>query len=495
MVKNIVPSLGAKHRWLAITFAALIIYSLLPMPGEVLIVPDGWRESNAWPRIRLEPDVPKAGQPVSIVIADVSPWPHVMLTANGTPIEIDNYRELIGYWEWRWSLTMPDPPVLALAFYHNCSEGCIEWAKANIGATDSVNSTTDNNSVPTKLGIVFAQSSRDWHNRRGWDVELTYAKKADTEYWGIDDLAIRVQDAANKGLRVLVRVDFDQGQAIPPTDDYLALTTYLEYARRLARDDRLQAVYGYVIGSGYNSRSSNSQSPDHLVTPEWYARVFNGYNADPLHSDNVIETIHAENPTVRVLVGPVRPWIDDQNGSEAYRINQSWLNYMNSVVHFINTSAEVKAIKGIPLSAPDGFAVQAPGRPGASSIKPVHAAEEPLIDLHIPEWGEAQAGFRVYRDWLNIINSYPQTRGLPVYITSTNTYDPVQDVKPAQNYPKGWLTSALMEINREPQIQALCWFLDSFPMDKQWETFSLTNPQGLLTDAADEFDSLLKLQP
>jgi hypothetical protein len=66
-------------------------------------------------------------------------------------------------------------------------------------------------------------------------------------------------------------------------------------------------------------------------------------------------------------------------------------------------------------------------------------------------------------------------------------------VKPAQNYPPGWLTAALDVVNREPQIAALCWYLDVFPHDDQWDFFSLTNPRGLMVNAAGEFDSLLRL--
>ncbi|RLC98280.1 MAG: hypothetical protein DRI77_05390, partial [Chloroflexi bacterium] len=107
----------------------------------------------------------------------------------------------------------------------------------------------------------------------------------------------------------------------------------------------------------------------------------------------------------------------------------------------------------------------------------------------------AQAGFRVYRDWLHVINAYPATQGLPVYITSANTFAPDEPVPPAQNYPRGWLTAALDVVNEEPQIKALCWFLDYFPHDTQWEWFSLTRQPGRLLDAAEEFDLLLRGEP
>lgn len=120
-------------------------------------------------------------------------------------------------------------------------------------------------------------------------------------------------------------------------------------------------------------------------------------------------------------------------------------------------------------------------------------ADEPRIDLRQPPATGAQAGFRVYQDWLDVINAHPDSRGLPVYITSTNTFQRDNTAEPAQNYPPGWLTAALDVVNREPQIAALCWYLDAFPHDDQWDFFSLTNPRGLMVNAADEFDSLLRL--
>ena len=101
-------------------------------------------------------------------------------------------------------------------------------------------------------------------------------------------------------------------------------------------------------------------------------------------------------------------------------------------------------------------------------------------------------GFRIYQDWLNIINQYPATRGTPVYINATNTFESNTNATPADNYPQGWLTNALTVIQNEPQIYALCWFMDGFAHDDQWAMFSLTTPRGLLIDAAEEFDTLLQ---
>jgi len=396
-------------------------------------------------------------------------------------------------WTWHWSFTVPDQASYSIVFYHDCDTGCIERAYVPIGTGANLTPTIERQ--PTKLGVVFVNPQRDWHNRSGWDVELTYASQAIEAYWGIDDLAERVQVAARQGLRVLVRVDDDPQQSLPPADDYVALDVYLKYVRRLARDARLKDVYGYIIGSSFNTAGSNAQASGKRVTPEWYVRVFNGYGVDVTHADNVVQTIRAENPRVQILVGPVRPWNTDQDGQQRYTIDAPWLNYMNTLVAALDEAAQAKAVAGIPLVAPDGFAIQVPGRPDAPEINADEAANEPHLDLTREAWGGAQAGFRVYRDWLAIINDYPSTRGLPVYISSANTFTPDTNTPPAQNYPKGWLSNALDVINHEPQIKALCWFIDYFPHDSQWDLFSLTLHPGRLIDAAEEFDELLQAKP
>lgn len=473
---------------------ALSGYWLAPGLGSALIVPSGSEQTLAWPQIRIEPPQPVPGQRAKAFIADVAPSVHLELFVNGRRAEFERYQadEQAGIWIWSWSFVAPAQPGYEIAFYRNCDTGCLERARWSIGSTPPTVAPPAAPGIPTKLGVVFANPNRDWHNRNGWDVELTFAHQADAEYWGIDDLAGRVQAAVQQGLQVLVRVDYDQGQSLPPAEDYAALTEYLEYVARLARDQRLRDVYGYVIGSGPNAGSSNVQAPQNPVTPEWYARLFNGYGVDPARSDNVVQTIRNENRTVRILVGPVRPWVTDQTGKRRFRIDAPWLNYLNTLTAAIDASASAKAALGISNVAPDGFALQAPGRPDAPELAGQAGAREPLMNLRRPEWAGAQMGFRVFEDWLEIINAYEHTSGLPVFITSTNTSPPDTEVTPAENYPRGWLTNALRVVNHKPQIKALCWFIDFFPHDERWELFSLTDPGGLTIDAAQEFDELLQ---
>lgn len=476
--------------WLLGLLLALTACALLPIPGYVVIAPgrgDPVIPVLLSPQMRLDPPFARPGDEIRLHVTDRTPWSHVLLTVNGIPVHPETWEAgLGGQWTWTFHFPLPTGPS-EIGFYHDCNTGCRERGRMSVGETP----TPPSASLPTKLGLVFPNPDREWHGRSGWAVEVTYARRAQEPGWGIDDLAAKVYAHRAKGLRVLVRVDYDYNQSIPPTGDHLALAEYLDYLARLARDDRLREVYGYVVGSSYNGLDQNALAPDRPVTPEWYARVFNGYGEPVHHTDNSVQVVRAENPHVRVLVGPVRSWNTDQDGSHKYRVDAPWLNYMNTLVRYIDEAVRVKASAGIPFAAPDGFAVQTPGRPEAPELGGYGYAE-PQTDLSRPEWNGAQAGFRVYQEWLDIINAYPSTQGLPVYITSANTFIPAVGVPPAQNYPRGWLSSALSVVNSEPQIQALCWFLDDLPGDAQWENFSLTRRRGRLVDAAEEFEELLK---
>lgn len=52
--------------------------------------------------------------------------------------------------------------------------------------------------------------------------------------------------------------------------------------------------------------------------------------------DNVMQTIRTENAFVRILVGPVQPWNWDQDGEHPHTIDVPWLNYMNTLVIYLN---------------------------------------------------------------------------------------------------------------------------------------------------------------
>ena len=189
------------------------------------------------------------------------------------------------------------------------------------------------------------------------------------------------------------------------------------------------------------------------------------------------------------------PWVNtivsDREGVALYADIGAIPNVTDAHANTCNTPLGQVTFALVGLPIPDGFAVQAPGRVDAPALGG-RGAEEPRTDLPDPRWPRAQAGFRVYRDWLAVVNRYGSTAGRPIFISATNTFVADAGVPPAQNYPAGWLRSALAVVAAEPQVQALIWFLDEPTDDGAWDFFSLTRRAGRLIDAADELDALLR---
>ncbi len=490
-----------RYWWVLCSAALLGGYWLLPIAGQVIIQSSDQVEAALGPQITILPASPQPGAPITITLTDRTPWTNVLLAVQNETLTQADWEKhpTLPVWTWRWSTLLastPEPTSHDVVFFVDCHTGCRargRWALP--GVMPQTMSETVINRQPTKQCVVFADPNRDWHGRNGWVVDMTYVRRADDPndpYWMVNALAQRVAQARSKGLRVLVRVDYDQGQTLPAEGDFMALSEYLHFIERLAQDERLQSVYAYIIGSGPNAAGSNSLAPDHPITPEWYARLLNGFGEPVNHTDNVVQTIRQTNPTVRVLVGPIRPWVSDQDGSQPYTINVPWLNYFNTLVQRLDQSAQAKAAAGLAGVTPDGFALHVPGRPDAPELAGQDRAQEPALALPRQAWDGAQAGFQLYQNWLDIINKYPATNGLLAYITSTNTATPDENIPPAQNYPAGWYTTALQVINREPQIQTLCWFMDVVPGDDRWDAFSLTRQPGRMLYVAEEFDTLLR---
>ncbi|MDF1513646.1 MAG: hypothetical protein P1S60_07550 [Anaerolineae bacterium] len=476
--------------WIFWAVVLVIGYWLVPIRGSVILL-TGDEKNESWPRFELRHLDQPPGSVADIVVHDIQPWSYVELVVDHKSAELLNAPIKSGsVWTWTWQYKVPEKDQYEIIFYFNCHTGCEERSRMAVGQPER-KATID--FLPTKMCVVLPDSERNWFNRQGWVVEITYTSLAEESFWGVDDLASRIAEHTKKGLHVLVRVDYDQKTTLPPPDDYVALAEYLAFFSRLARDQRMVSVYGYIVGNEMNTFDAVTQNTSSVITPEWYARVFSGYGEDPHHTDNVVQTVRQENPHVRIIVGPVRPWSMDADGINKYAIDMPWLNYLNTLVALLDEADQIKNDAGIPLCRPDGFDIQVTGLPDAPEMAGYARYDEPRQDLKRDAWQGARIGFSVYKDWLDIINQYPSTRGAPVFIVSTNTYDREANIPPVQNYPDGWLTTAAAVVNAQPQIQTLCWFLDTFPHSDKWDWFSLKEQTGRLVNAADEFNALLQI--
>ncbi len=472
----------------------LIVLASRPFERQVVIVPRDWQTGQAYPRFQLLTPGARTGERARIAATDTVPWAYLKLEVNGRSAQLQSTEPDLqtGTWTWVWEYTVPEAVGYSVSLFFDCHTGCQERARVFFGQQTTAPSRPASTLRPTKLGLAFTSPERDWHGRSGWALELAYALSAEQDYWGVDDLSERVRFWVDRGQRVLVRVDYAQGQPLPPRDDQRALDEYLSYLRRLARDVRLQGVYGYVIGAGLNLPGSGEDALARAATPDWSARIINGFGLQPARTDHAVGVVRAENSQAHVIVGTVRPWVEGLDGAQVVNARAPWLNYFNTLAAHLEYAALEKQAAGLSDATPDGFALAASGRIATAVAMGRTPSEEPIMDMATPAWGGAQAGFQVYRDWMTVLRGYPTLASQPLYLTAVNTFVPDGTETPADNYPAGWLSTALVEIETQSQVAALIWFSDTSPTDAQWQYFALTFPKGNLVDAAREFEQLLQ---
>jgi len=166
-----------KWWWILPLLVLLGGYWLLPISGQVVIIPGGDPIGLLWPQMRLSPPAPAPGQEATLRVTDGVPWSYVLLTVDGQPAQAKRWPTgpddaLV----WEWKFVVPEDGGCTLVFYRDCHTGCIERGRMTIGTGPPAAQT---NPLPTKLGLVFANPERDWHGRSGWNVELTYALMAE----------------------------------------------------------------------------------------------------------------------------------------------------------------------------------------------------------------------------------------------------------------------------------------------------------------------------
>ena len=220
-----VCSISTYTKVLALLILLAIAVGLLPLSGRVALLPGDAQPTTVLPRIELDPALPLPGQAVQITVQDTAALPNVLLTVDGAAVYPSSWQTTedgLAPWEWTWQVETPFARDYDLILYHDCDSGCIERARWSVGQR----AERPTERTPTKLGVVFANPGREWHGKSAWDVELAYARLVDADHWGVDDLAQRVQQASAAGLRVILRVDYDQGQSLPPPGDPVALNEY-----------------------------------------------------------------------------------------------------------------------------------------------------------------------------------------------------------------------------------------------------------------------------
>lgn len=335
------------------------------------------------------------------------------------------------------------------------------------------------------IGAQWTNNGRNWAGKAGWDIELVYATNPSSGF-DLTTVGGRVQSAHAAGRNVLVRVDYAPGQSMPPEDNDADRTTYVNFLESVCKTPNYnQNAWGYIIGNEYNRTAENGGGTP--ITPTWYARVFNGYNAPVGDTGNAYQFIKSYQPGAHVLVGPVGPYNSDAGSDDGshYTISMPWLDYFNEVCLNIHTGATNKGL------AVDGFAIHAYGRTGPDGTAN-GGANEPHNDVQGGGWATgAWAGFTVYKNWRDIIDDqkFPSA---PIWITETNTDQGTNPPAQSNNsYPSGWYQQALGEISGAgARFWAVCWFVD-VDYGSGWTNDSLTDQTGKCAQANNDFNNAL----
>jgi hypothetical protein len=296
--------------------------------------------------------------------------------------------------------------------------------------------------------------------------------------------SVRVSHQA--GRNVIVRVDYAEGQNLPPSES--SLSSYVSTLTTICQNaDFRNHAWGYIIGNEPNASFENSGLTP--MTPSWYARVFCGFGTSSNRTDNALQTIRGHQPSARVLIGAVGPWNTDANGSPAFTLDCPWLNYFNEMCQHIG---EAMVFRG--LGAVDGCAIHTYGRVGTSGTLN-GGKNEPHNHVQAPPPSPPSAwfGFTTYKNRLDVIDSHDLggIAGSPIWITETNTRT---DAPSKDSYPSGWYIEALKQIYDSnaswERIMSVCWFVDRDYGD-HWPDEALTDPIEKCEDADDDFNQAL----
>ncbi|MFN0072845.1 MAG: hypothetical protein ACKVVP_15275 [Chloroflexota bacterium] len=386
-----------------------------------------------------------------------------------------------------------------------------QWSAGSPPSPDRTVRATDVNDLrywmnltdpPTLAGATWVDNSRPWitRNKTGTDVWHVYMHPPAPPAGGSADNFANVRDNISMSRQstpkqnVLLRVDYAEGQSLP----WNATTRgeYLGFLQQICADPIFREnLLGFIIGNECNSQDENRQSGGTMNPDEW-ARTYNGYGSGASATDNAFQVIRAALPDARVLVGAVAPYNPQADGSPAFAIPVPWLNYFNQLCLRVT-----QRMTQAGLSAPDGFALHAYGRVGDDGTAN-GGSQEPhrSVPSPVPYPASAEYGFRVYRQWLAVMDGYPLLQLAPVWITETNTFTTTHCDQSYPMNPPGWYFEAVKEIydfNHDPfvsvqnRIKSVCWFVDR-NFDGNWGLDAISgHTMGRLGAASNDFNSVL----
>lgn len=306
-----------------------------------------------------------------------------------------------------------------------------------------------------RVGSHFIHPDRDLHERPSLSVELVYLHPSPG--FSIEDARNRVLMARSKGdVDVYLRVDYQPGQTLPPTDNTEALDEYLNFARLVAGDNILARSRGLIFGNETNLSGEWAVSGIQLSI-DWIAQILYGTDTPSTNRNNVYNAVRDVNPNVLIFVPAVAPFSPESTGIWDYtppdgRLDLSpWERYQYELAYkCFNNDNHAPA-------ADIYFAMHTYSRVGIDGTAN-GGAEEPTRDIQDNPFG-AQWGTRVLGDMIYAIQQAAEGVPIPGFLVSE--WNSLTDGKPKYNYPRGLEQNVVAYLHSlDVRILGLACFVD-----------------------------------
>jgi hypothetical protein len=314
---------------------------------------------------------------------------------------------------------------------------------------------------------MWLDLDRDLHGRQALSIELLHSVD---EERGIEQLQDRVRQLLDRGVRVLVRVDFRPGQNVPAENDFEARFFYARFFGKLARHPDFGRVHGFIVGNEPNLGSENGGRKSG-ISPEWYMKVHSGANAQPDDEADAWTQLRAADFTGEVLIAAPAPWSADTDGSLdwyptptgaldtmhwlRYTATLYWLAFNQSRMPRDEVVASLHVYSNVLRCRQLGL----------------NPAFEPTFKdkLREPTWHNCQYGIRVYEELRQQIDTQAGGEAVPHYVTEWNSLvgrqsDDLTDAAwPCNNYPRGLLRQAVKYLTPHENLKGFAVFVDKDP--------------------------------
>lgn len=293
-----------------------------------------------------------------------------------------------------------------------------------------------------RVGSHWIHPDRELHSSPSCSIELVYQNDPPAGF-AIADARERVTMARAKGdIAVFLRVDYQQGQTLPPTNDEEALLRYIDFSKEIAADTILGQSAGII--SGNETNLSNEWRVSGIpLTPRWVARVVFGSGTAKTRTDNVYSSVRDVNPNILVFSPAVGPFSPESTGELSYTPPDGrdqltpWETYQYELAYRSYRNNGHTPTNDVFLAMHTYSRVGVDGTENGGAFEPQSDIRENTFGSH---WGTQSLD-----DMLYAIKKANRNRNPAGIVISE--WNSLTDAAPIQNYPKGLEQQTVSYIN------------------------------------------------